>query len=258
MTLTPIADTYITPTRPIPPLAQHFPTLAFYAKAFRIVCAAAWHTRQGYTSEQWATDSRTFIQGAESCGLRFIVENTHAFADLPGPCVVAANHMSTMETFALPYILASHRPIAFVLKKSLTTYPIFRHVVNANNPIPVGRTNPREDFATIMEQGQDRLERGYSVIVFPQTTRTPDLNRAAFNTIGIKLAKKAGVPILPLAVKTDAWGVGKLHKDYGTIRPELPVRFCFGDPIPIRGTGKNEHEEVMEFIHWKLSAWRTA
>ena len=258
MTLTPIANTYTTPPRPVSFAARHFPTLAFYARAFHIVCSAAWHTRRGYTSEQWAMDSRTFIQGAESCGLRFIVENTGAFANLPGPCVVVANHMSTMETFSLPYILASHRPIAFVLKKSLTTYPIFRHVVNASHPIPVGRVNPREDFATIMDQGQERLSRGYSVIVFPQTTRTPDLNRTAFNTIGIKLAKKTGVPILPLAVKTDAWGVGKLHKDYGPIRPELPVRFCFGDPMTIRGTGRNEHEEIMEFIHWKLKAWRTA
>jgi hypothetical protein len=23
----------------------------------------------------------------------------------------------------------------------------------------------------------------------------------------------------------------------------------------IRGAGKNEHEEIMEFIHWKLTAW---
>jgi 1-acyl-sn-glycerol-3-phosphate acyltransferase len=35
------------------------------------------------------------------------------------------------------------------------------------------------------------------------------------------------------------------------------VHFRFGDPIRIRGAGKNEHEEVMEFIHWNLEAWRT-
>ena len=84
---------------------------------------------------------------------------------------------------------------------------------------------------------------------------TLNLDRKAFNSIGIKLAKKAGVPVVPLALKTDAWGLGKLSKDYGCIRPEIPARFCFGEPMMIRGAGKNEHEEIMEFIHWKLTAW---
>jgi 1-acyl-sn-glycerol-3-phosphate acyltransferase len=165
--------------------------------------------------------------------------------------------MSTMETFCIPGILATHKPIAFVLKRSLTTYPIFNRVVNAIEPIAVDRVNAREDFKTVMEEGQERLSRGISVIVFPQTTRTPNLDRTAFNSIGIKLAKKAGVPVIPLALRTDAWGVGSLLKDYGYIRPELPVRFCFGEPVAIRGAGKNEQEEIMEFIHWKLKAWRT-
>lgn len=251
-----IPDTsYVTPERHIGPVSRLCPTMTFYARAFSIVCQAAWRTRGGYSMEQWATDSRIFMGLAEASGLRFNIENIAAFTKLEGPCVLVANHMATMETFCLPGILATHRPIAFVLKRSLTTYPIFSKVVNAIEPIAVGRTNPREDFQTVMEQGVERLSRGICVVVFPQTTRTPRLDRAAFNSIGIKLAKKAGVPVLPLALKTDAWGVGKLHKDYGSIHPEKTVRFCFGNPISIKGAGKNEHEEVMEFIHWKLQAW---
>lgn len=249
-------DPYHSPEIHVAPFARHLPGPAFYARALASVCQAAWRTRRGYTMAQWAEDSRTFIRRAESCGLRFHIENAAAFTSLPGPCVVVANHMSTMETFCLPAILAAHRPISFVLKRSLTTYPVFGRVVNACDPIAVDRVNPRDDFKAVMEQGQERLARGISVIVFPQTTRTPALDRAAFNTIGVKLARKAEVPIVPLALKTDAWGVGSLIKDFGRIRPELPVRFCFGDPIPVRGTGKNEHEEIMEFIHWKLMTWR--
>jgi len=251
-------DPYHSPLIPIGPLARHLPSLSFYARVFSIVCEAAWRTRKGYGMTQWAADSRTFMRRAESCGLRFHIENATAFASLPGPCVVVANHMSTMETFCMPAILATHRPISFVLKRSLTTYPVFQRVVNAADPIAVDRVNPREDFKAVMEQGQERLSRGISVIVFPQTTRTPELDRSAFNSIGVKLAKKAGVPIVPLALKTDAWGVGTLVKDYGRIRPERPVHFCFGEPITVHGAGKNEHEEIMEFIHWKLMTWRQA
>ncbi|GAB1409020.1 lysophospholipid acyltransferase family protein [Desulfovibrionales bacterium] len=251
----PIADTYISPERPLSPLARCFSTVAYYARAFQIVLQAALHTRSGYSQAQWAADSHTFIRGAEACGVRFIIENVRYFAGLPGPCVVVANHMSTLETFSLPYILASHRPISFVLKKSLTTYPLFQHIVNATHPIAVGRVNAREDFGVIMEQGQERLRQGISVVVFPQTTRALTLDRARFNSIGIKLAKKAHVPIIPLALKTNAWGVGTWHKDFGPIYPDIPVHFCFGDPLTITGSGKAEHEAIMEFIDWKLRGW---
>lgn len=236
--------------------ARIWPTLNFYARTMAIVFRAAWRTRNGYSMGQWAEDSLTFRRGCEACGLRFHVENLEAFADLPGPCVIVANHMSTLETFILPGLLAPIKPVTFVLKRSLTTYPVFRRVINSISPIVVDRTNPREDFKTVMEEGTKRLGAGLSVIVFPQTTRTMELNRQAFNSIGVKLAKKAEVPILPLALKTDAWGIGTLCKDYGPIRPELPARFAFGVPLHVHGSGKSEHEEVMEFIHWKLAGWK--
>lgn len=248
-------DTYVTPDRQLSVFSRLLPTAVFYARAFSIVCQAAWKTRHGYSMSQWAADSQTFIHGCEASGLRLHAENISAFANIPGPCVIVANHMSTMETFCLPGLLAPIRPITFVLKRSLTVYPIFSRIVNVIEPIAVDRTNPREDFKIVMEQGIERLQRGISVIIFPQTTRTPTLDRKAFNTIGVKLARKAQVPLLPLALKTDAWGVGSLIKDYGPIRPEVPVRFCFGQPLTVNGQGKSEHEEVMEFISWKLAGW---
>ena len=258
MNIAPFDDPYQTPEIQVDPISRLFPSLGFYARTLGIVCEAAWRTRGGYSMEQWAADSRTFMRRAEASGVRFHIENSSALARTDGPCVLVANHMSTMETFCMPGILVPYGPISFVLKRSLTRYPVFSKVANAMEPIAVDRVNPRDDFKIVMEEGQERLSRGISVIVFPQTTRTPGLDRAAFNSIGIKLAKKAGVPVLPLALKTDAWGVGSLIKDYGYIRPELPVRFCFGEPVTVRGAGKNEHEEIMEFIHWKLAAWRTA
>ncbi|MDY0274442.1 MAG: lysophospholipid acyltransferase family protein [Desulfomicrobium sp.] len=250
-----ITNTYMTPAHPVSLFSRLCPTAAFYWRTLSIVCQAAWRTRKGYSNAQWIEDSRTFIRYCEASGLRFLAENVYNYTNLPGPCVIVANHMSTLETFCLPGLLSGIRPISFVLKRSLTTYPIFGRVVNVTQPIVVDRVNAREDFKVVMEQGLDRLQRGLSVIVFPQTTRTPSLDRQAFNTIGIKLAKKAGVPVLPLALKTDAWGTGRLFKDFGPIHPQRRVHFCFGSPLTIHGPGKNEHEEVVEFISWKLAGW---
>ncbi|MBW2177934.1 MAG: hypothetical protein JRH03_13480, partial [Deltaproteobacteria bacterium] len=52
------------------------------------------------------------------------------------------------------------------------------------------------------------LQRNVSVLVFPQTTRGLRFDPDKFNTLGIKLARRAKVPVIPVAVKADAWGVG--------------------------------------------------
>ncbi len=99
------------------------------------------------------------------------------------------------------------------------------------------------------------MKRGISIVVFPQTTRTTLFDSKDFNSIGMKLAKKAGVPIIPLALKTDAWGNGRFLKDFGRIRPFSKVHFAFGKPLWVRDRGREEQEEVVRYISEKLAEW---
>ena len=164
--------------------------------------------------------------------------------------------MSTLETVTLPIIIHPIRKVTFIIKQDLLEYPIFKHIMLARDPIAVGRTNPRQDLKAVMEGGVERLKNGISIIVFPQTTRMPSIDPAQFNTIGIKLAKKADVPIIPLALLSDAWGTGKYIKDLGKIDPSKPVHFSFGEPIRVQGRGTEEHKTIIHFIESKLEEWR--
>ncbi len=94
-----------------------------------------------------------------------------------------------------------------------------------------------------------------SIVVCAQSTRSIKFSREHVNSIGIKLARKAQVPVIPLALKTDAWGMGRKIKELGKIRPGLPVRFKFGAPMRIRGNGKEEHETICRFIEENLNSW---
>jgi 1-acyl-sn-glycerol-3-phosphate acyltransferase len=163
--------------------------------------------------------------------------------------------MSTLETFVLPVILAPLRPVTFVVKGSLVRYPVFGPVMRSRDPIVVERTNPRADLKTVLDGGAERLARGVSVIVFPQTTRTPLFDPAEFNTIGVKLARRAGVPVVPLALKTDAWGNGRLIKEWGRIDPSRSIHFAFGPPRDITTRGGDEHEDIVRYIAAHLTAW---
>ena len=156
--------------------------------------------------------------------------------------------MSTLETFFLPSIIQPTKDVTYIVKKSLLTYPGLGPVLRSRNPIALTRTNPREDLANVLENGSKILTSGRSIIIFPQGTRYNQVNAEDFSTLGVKLAKKANVPIIPFALKTDAWGANRLTKNFGKISPQLPIRVRFSQALEITGNGKEEHAQCMDFI----------
>ena len=71
----------------------------------------------------------------------------------------------------------------------------------------------------------------------------------------MKLAQRAQVPVVPLAMVTDAWSSGTLIKDFGKIDRTKTVRFSFGAPISVEGRGTDENQQVIRFIADKLETW---
>ncbi len=233
-----------------------FPTPNFYRQFFWNVCRSSSIARRGkYDELEWSRTSFEVLKSLESVGVRTRISGVEHIRSLDSPCVFVGNHMSMLETMVLPAIIQPIRDVTFVVKESLMNYPIFRHVVRARDPIAVTRKNPREDFKTVMQSGTERLQNGSSIVVFPQTTRSLTFDPSQFNTIGLKLAMRAKVPMVPIALKTDAWGNGKWLKDIGRIDATKRVHFEFGRPLVIEGRGTVQQKEATDFIHEKLSHW---
>lgn len=234
-----------------------FPDLSFYGRFCLIVFRASLKARRGlYGDREWARSSIDTLRALEGVGAGFEITGVEHLKAVRTPVVIIGNHMSVMETSILPGIVSPIRPVTFVVKASLLEYPFFNHVLRSRNPIAVTRTHARKDLQTVLEAGTARLKQGISVIVFPQTTRTHHFDPAQFNSIGVKLAQRAGVPVIPLAVRTDAWGNGKHLKDFGKIDPRRPVRFAFGEPLWVRRRGGDVHQAVIRFIGGRLERWR--
>lgn len=248
---------YYTPARAgIKPLT-FLPTPAFYLQAFWIVMRSANMARKGmYTDGDWATSSMDIIRALERVGCSFEISGMETLCNDPQPCVFIANHMSTLETFVLPSLIAPYQRVTFVVKQGLVEYPFFKHVMRSRNPVLVNRTNAREDLKAVLSQGVERLNNGTSLVVFPQTTRTTAFDPEKFNSIGLKLAQKAGVPVVPIALKTDAWENGSRLKEFGRIVPQRTIHFNFGAPIPAAGLGKHTHTQIIEFIQQQLERWK--
>ncbi|MCF6310903.1 MAG: 1-acyl-sn-glycerol-3-phosphate acyltransferase [Verrucomicrobiales bacterium] len=238
-------------------LAKLFPSLVYYPRAFFVVLNAARMAEKGlYDRAAWASSSRGITRALEGSGVQMTIKNVAVLKKLDSPCVFVGNHMSTLETFVLPAIIQPHLDVTFVIKQSLIEYPVFKHVMQSCDPVVVNYSSPREDLKTMLTGGVERLQKGVSMVVFPQGKRTTGFDQEKFNSIAVKIAKRAGVPVVPVALRTDAWGSdGWKVRDFGKIRPQCPVHFEFGEPMQIEGNGRDNQAELAEFIGSRYRKW---
>ncbi len=230
---------------------------SFYIRNFYVFYRSGKACRQGvFTQNMQTANSLDNFRIIESCGGKFHLRGLDNSAKSDSPVVIIGNHMSLLETAVLHAFLRPRRDFCFVIKQQLFDVPYFGDIMRHLNCIGVGRTNPRDDFRAVIEEGAERLKAGKSVVVFPQASRSAVFHAEHFNTIGVKLAKAAGVPIVPLALRTDFLENGTLIKDLGPIRRKKPIHFEFGEPIaPVTGNGKAEQAEIVEFITSRLRDW---
>lgn len=209
-----------------------------------------------YDSEKWAESSFRIVENIEKSGGKIYIDGIENISKVDGPVVFVSNHMSTLETFVFPCIIAPLKQVTYVVKDSLVSMPLFGHVMRSRDPIVVSRKNSRQDLLNVLSQGKEKIAKGVSIILFPEGTRQEYFDPEKFNSLGIKLAKEAGVPVIPVAIKTDFWGNGRVVKDIGPIRRKEPICISFGEPITITGSGKAEHKQVIEFISNKVEEFK--
>jgi 1-acyl-sn-glycerol-3-phosphate acyltransferase len=159
--------------------------------------------------------------------------------------VVLANHQSQWETFYLQLLVS---PQATVLKRELLWVPFFGWGLALLRPIAIDRGQPGQALKTILRVGQERLEQGISVVIYPEGTRQPPGHVGRFNAGGAMLACRAGCRVLPIAHNAgDCWPARSLWRRPGTIR------LVVGEPIDCAGqTPKMLNEEVERWIRATL------
>jgi len=250
------ADTYTTPPGREKLLHRLlFRCRIYYVLRFLGVVFRYWRiARRDLDHVTWSQASFDMLKIIEDCGGRFHITGLDNVRKVDGPVVFVGNHMSMLETQVPISVVFPYKKVVYVIKEQLRTVPFFGAYVQ--KCISVSRTSPAEDLKQVLTQGAEKIAAGLSVVIFPQATRSVEFMPEKFNSLGVKLAKRAGVPVIPLALKTDFWGNGSLIKDFGPLDPDKTIYFEFGEPIEIKGQGRQEHERIMEFIQSRLARWR--
>ncbi len=230
--------------------------LAFVSKFVTILFKARKIALNGqYNTHQWIKSSIAIFKIIEGCGGKFHISGIDNIRKTDEPVVFISNHMSTLETMIFPGIIAPNRAVTFVVKDSLVTHPIFGPIMRARKPIVVSRKNSREDLKIVLNESKRFLSEGISIVIFPQSTRSMEFKEKEFNSLGVKVAAKAGVKIIPTAIKTDFWGNGKIIKDIGPLNRRQPIYMEFGEPLSVSGTGKEQQQQIINFIKERLNKW---
>jgi 1-acyl-sn-glycerol-3-phosphate acyltransferase len=168
------------------------------------------------------TWSRIIIRGAEViCGIRYRVTG---FENVPRePCIIVSKHESAWETLAFQTIFP---PQVWVVKRELLWVPFFGWGLAMLSPIAIDRRAGQRALKQMLDQGRDRLRRGFHIVVFPEGTRVAPGQTGAYQIGGAWLAGKTGAPVVPVAHNAGAyWPKNALIKRPGVITVSIGPLF---------------------------------
>jgi 1-acyl-sn-glycerol-3-phosphate acyltransferase len=173
-------------------------------------------------------------------GVKIVVENRANL--LPNqPYVFMANHASSLDIWAV--FVAIPRHIRLIAKKQLARIPFFGWVMWAGRFIFIDRQNAVAARRSIEAAGQ-RIRSGDSVLIFPEGTRTRDGSLGPFKKGGFHLALKAGVPIVPVALR----GTRALMPRGSYLLRSGTITVILGEPIPTQGLSDEERTTLIERV----------
>ena len=167
--------------------------------------------------------SRIMVWAAERiCGVRYRVLGKE---NIPRePCVILAKHESAWETLAFQVVLP---PQVWVIKRELLWIPFFGWGLAMLSPIAIDRRDGRRALRQTVDQGRDRLARGFCIVVFPEGTRSAPGARGTYQAGGAWLAIQTAAPVVPVAHNAgDCWPRNSFLKYPGlvTISIGQPMR----------------------------------
>jgi 1-acyl-sn-glycerol-3-phosphate acyltransferase len=173
-------------------------------------------------------------------GVKIVVEN-RASLDPAQPYVFMANHASSLDIWTA--FVAIPRRLRMIAKKQLARIPLFGWAMWAGRFIFIDRKNGVAARRSIDEAGR-RIHDGDSVLIFPEGTRTRDGTLGPFKKGGFHLAVKAGVPIVPVALR----GTRALMPRGSYLLRAGTVTAVIGEPIPTQGLSEEERANLNERV----------
>jgi 1-acyl-sn-glycerol-3-phosphate acyltransferase len=155
--------------------------------------------------------------------------------------VYLSNHQSIIDIL----VLTKHLPLPFhfVAKDSLFKIPLFGFIMKAAGFVPINREQPRKAFQTINDIA-NRVKSGYSMLLFPEGTRSQDGNVGEFKSGFLKILEKAQPSVRMVYIS----GTFDLIKKGTLLFTPGPVTLKVGEVIKPEQYQNLSKEEALKFF----------
>jgi 1-acyl-sn-glycerol-3-phosphate acyltransferase len=159
-----------------------------------------------------------------------------------GSCVFVGNHQGNFDVLVLAGYV--HKPTGFIAKKELETFPLVSYWMKQQHSVFMDREDPRDSVKSILE-GVQNLKNGYCMAIYPEGTRSKGPEMGEFKKGAMKLALKAGVPIVPVTIN----GTYKMFETQnGRKTKPVQVDLVISKPIDTKLLTKEEQNDLSENI----------
>ena len=140
-----------------------------------------------------------------------------------GAVLIAVKHQSMFETLEMMRI--ARTPVV-VMKRELTTMPLFGWATRTYGIIPVDRDAGAKALRELLSLGKEAAASGRPILIYPEGTRTRPGETPILQAGFAGLYKVLGLPVVPVAMDSGrVWG-RNMPAGSGTIH------FLIGDLIP--------------------------
>jgi 1-acyl-sn-glycerol-3-phosphate acyltransferase len=166
------------------------------------------------------------------------------------PYVVVANH----ESFA-DILLISHLPweMKWMSKAEFFRIPVVGWEMRLAGDIPLRRGSPTS-AGQAMSRAREVLRQRVSVMIFPEGTRSPTSDLLPFKEGAFRLAIKAGVPVLPLAVAGTRTALPKHDWRFGRAVAQVVVL----PPVETNNLTLKDASELRDRVRGMIDQARTS
>jgi 1-acyl-sn-glycerol-3-phosphate acyltransferase len=154
-----------------------------------------------------------------------------------GGVLLAANHQSYLDPIVIG--VKVERPISYLANQYLFEIFGFSWLIRRLHAFPVQQGKGDRAAVAI---AIDRLREGHVLNVFPEGHRSPDGQLKTLHGGVALIARKAGVPLVPVAVdgSFEAW------PRHSKVFRTRPVHVMYGKPIDVSEMSSREIMETLE------------
>lgn len=111
------------------------------------------------------------------------------------PCVIVCNHLSRFDPM-VTFVLMKGRRLGFISKKENMRIPIAGPIIQKIGFLPLDRENPLRAMRTIHQGAKMVSEKGFTMGIYPEGTRSLNGELLEFKTGAFVMAKKAKCPMV--------------------------------------------------------------